>query len=100
MSPEVLGSVVHYFSHLHVAVLALAEPIRIGDWLHIAGHTTDLIQQVVSLQIDHRSVSEAGPGQDVALKVEDHVREHDVVYRITVEQAREFEDRRLLERSW
>jgi effector-binding domain-containing protein len=100
MPREELGRVAHYFSHLQVAVLELAKPIHVGDWLHIAGHTTDLVQQVVSLQINHRPVMEAGPDQDVALKVVDHVREHDVIYRIPVEEAREFEDKRLLERAW
>jgi len=100
MSREEIGRIRHYFSHLHVAVLELAEPIHVGDWLHIAGHTTDLVQQVISLQINHWPVMEAAPGQDVALKVVDHVREHDAVYRITVEEAREFEGQRLLERSW
>jgi putative protease len=100
MSQPGIGHVVHYFSHLHVAVLALAAPIHVGDWLHIAGHTTDLVQQVVSLQINHRPVDVAGPGQDVALKVVDHVREHDVIYVITSEEARQFEEQRPLEASW
>jgi putative protease len=100
MSREEIGRIAHYYSHLHVAVLVLSEPLRIGDWVHIAGHTTDLVQQVVSLQIDHRPVSEARPGQDVALQVVDHVREHDMVYRVSVEEAKEYQDKGLFGRSW
>jgi putative protease len=100
MSNHRLGRVTHYFDHLHVATLALEEPIRVGDWLHFCGHTTDFVQQVVSLQIEHQPVAEAAPGQDVAVKVSDHVRVHDAVYRITVDEAREFEETQALERPW
>lgn len=87
MARQPLGRVTHYYEHLHVAVLALTDTIRVGDWLHIVGHTTDFPQPVVSLQIEHQPVAEAGPGQEVALQVNDRVREHDVVFRITAEEA-------------
>jgi hypothetical protein len=91
MPHELIGHVTHYYDHLHVAVLKLEAPIRLGDWLHIAGHTTDFVQPALSLQIDHQPVSEAAPGQDVALKVAGPARVHDAVYRITREEAVEFE---------
>jgi len=92
MSSRLVGRVTHYFEHLNVAVLALTDVIRVGDWLHIVGHTTDFPQPVVSLQINHQPVSEAHPGQDVALKVNDRVREHDAVFRITAEEAQAIEE--------
>ena len=33
------------------------------------------------MEVEHRSVQQAGPGDDVALAVDDHVREHDLVFR-------------------
>ncbi len=99
MSGIRIGQVTHYYDHLHVAVLALTDLIRVGDRVHILGHTTDFQQQVTSLEINHQPVPEAQPGQDVALKVIGHVRAHDVVYRITAEEARELADTRTLERS-
>lgn len=89
MSANSIGHVTHYFDHLRVAVLALSETVRIGDWLHFVGHTTDFPQAVVSMQIDHRPVVEAGPGQDVALHVAERVRPHDVIFRITADEARQ-----------
>lgn len=77
-----IGVVTHYYSHLSVAVVQLNEgPLRVGDPIHIKGHTTDLRQSVESMEVDHQSVQEAAAGQIFGLKVRDHVREHDQIYR-------------------
>ena len=81
---ERIGVVTHYFSHLSVAVLKLeAATLRVGDTIHIRGHTTDFEQRVDSLEVNHAPVQEVGPKDDFGLKVREHVREHDVVYRVT-----------------
>jgi hypothetical protein len=81
---ERIGVVTHYYGHLSVAVVKL-EPgttLRVGDNIHVKGHTTDFGQPVESLQVAHAPVSEVGPNDDFGLKVKDPVREHDVVYRV------------------
>jgi outer membrane biosynthesis protein TonB len=78
-----IGIVTHYFSHLSVAVIRIeAGMLREGDTIHIKGHTSDFRQRVASMEVDHVHVPEARPGQSVGLKVSDHAREHDVVYRV------------------
>ena len=73
----------HYFSHLAVAVVKLeAATLRVGDTIHIRGHTTDFKQRVDSLEVNHAPVQEVGPKDDFGLKVREHVREHDVVYKV------------------
>jgi translation initiation factor IF-2 len=59
-----------------------AEGINVGDVLHFKGHTTDLIVEVGSMQINHEMVKEAKVGDEVGIKVSDRVRIHDQVYRI------------------
>ena len=76
-----IGTVTHYFSQLSVAAVSLEQPLRVGERIHIRGHTTDLVQSVDSMQVDHAPVEEAKPGDDVALQVADHVRDHDKIYR-------------------
>jgi hypothetical protein len=78
---DAIGRVTHYYSHLSVAALSLDEALTVGDRIHIRGHTTDLVQSVDSLEVEHEHVESAGPGADVALHVNDHVREHDAIYR-------------------
>jgi putative protease len=80
---DAVGRVTHYYGHLSVAAVSLDQPLAVGDRIHIRGHTTDLVQDVGSLEVEHRSIEQANPGDDVALKVTDHVREHDLIYRET-----------------
>jgi putative protease len=78
---DAIGRVTHYFSHLSVAGVQLQGPLAVGDRIHIRGHTTDLVQDVSSMEVEHAAVQSAGPGDDVALKVDDHVRDHDLIYK-------------------
>jgi len=77
-----IGKVTHYFNHLNVAVLKLTDGLKLGDTIHILGHVTDLTEKVSSMQVNHQPVVWVKPGDDVALRVEEPVREHDVVYRV------------------
>ena len=81
---EKIGVVTHYYGDLSVAVVKL-EPgitLRVGDNIHIKGHTSDFTQHVDALQVGHAPVNEVGPHDDFGLKVVEHAREHDVVYRV------------------
>ena len=81
---ERIGVVTHYFSHLSVAVVKLESgTLRVGDNIHFRGHTTDFGQRVESLQVNHAPVAEVRPKDDFGLKVREHVRENDVVYKVT-----------------
>ncbi|HUO43333.1 MAG TPA: EF-Tu/IF-2/RF-3 family GTPase [Burkholderiales bacterium] len=78
-----IGVVTHYFGHLSVAVIKIEQgTLRVGDAIHIKGHTTDFNQRVQSLQVEHQPVSEVGRNDDFGIKVTDHVREGDVVYKV------------------
>jgi len=85
MSGTQIGQITHYFDHINVAALALTEPLRVGDTIHILGHSTDFQQKVTSLQIEHQAVNEAKAGDDVAMKVTQKVHPHDKVFKITDE---------------
>jgi hypothetical protein len=79
-----IGVVIHYYSHLSVATLRLelGTTLHVGDVIHIRGHTTDFTQKVDSLEIDHAPVTEVGPNDDFGLKVIEHAREHDAVFKV------------------
>jgi putative protease len=85
MSGTQIGIVTHFFDHISVAVLSLTEALRVGDTVHILGHSTDFRQEVTSMQIEHKEVPEAKPGDDVALKVSQKVHVHDKVFKLTDE---------------
>jgi len=79
-----IGVVTHYYGHLSVVAMQL-EPgatLRVGDVIHISGHTTDFTQRVESLEVNHAPVTEVAPNEDFGLKVVEHAREHDVVFKV------------------
>lgn len=85
MAEEEIGRVTHYYAKIGVAAIELdGGSLSVGDTIHILGHTTDLTQPVESLQIEHESVEQAVKGQAVGIRVADHVREHDRVFKVTV----------------
>ena len=49
MAEELVGSITHYFAKPEVGVVKLVAEIKIGDVLHIRGHTTDVEQQISSM---------------------------------------------------
>jgi translation elongation factor EF-1alpha len=81
---EEIGRITHYFSRLGVGVVELvAGELRVGDTIHIKGHTTDFYQKVESMQVEHQQVSVAKKGDSIGLKVIDQVREHNKVFRVS-----------------
>ena len=82
---EPIGVVTHYYGHLSVAVVRLdSGTLSVGDTIRIIGHTSNFRQKVESLQIEHQAVTEVGRRQEFGIKVKEHVREHDVVYKVTM----------------
>ncbi|HLC65517.1 MAG TPA: translation elongation factor-like protein [Candidatus Nanoarchaeia archaeon] len=82
MPEEEVGIVSHYYTHLAVGVVELSKPLKVGDKIHIKGANTEFTQKVESMQIEHLKVQEAKAGQGIGLKVIDHVRQHDKVYKV------------------
>jgi putative protease len=83
---EEIGKITHYFSKINVGVLELSRgSVKVGDTLHIKGHTTDYYQKIQSMQVEHAPVEFAEKGMQVGLKVEASVREGDLVLKVTEE---------------
>jgi len=78
-----IGKVTHYFPHVRAgAILIERGSIRIGDTVHIKGHTTDFKQSVKSLQINRLAVQKASKGKEIGLRVKARVRINDSVYKV------------------
>jgi len=83
MPEEEIGKVDTFFARPVVAGINLTSSLKIGDTIHIIGHTTDLQCRVESMQINNAEVNEASSGDSVGVKVPDRVRNGDHVYRVT-----------------
>ena len=84
---ERVGTVTHYFGHLSVAAVRIdSGSLRVGDMIHVVGRTSDFRQRIESMQVEHAPVSEVRAGQEFGLKVTDHARENDSVYKAAAPQ--------------
>ena len=78
-----VGQVSDYFAKPVVAGITLTDVLKVGDKVHIRGHTTDLEFAVDSMQINNANVTEGKAGDGVGIKVPDRVRPGDKVYVVT-----------------
>jgi len=83
MKEKEVGTVSDFFAHVVVAGITLSGTLKVGDKVHIKGHTTDLEMDITSMQIDNKNVTEAKKGKSVGVKVPDRVRPGDFVYKVT-----------------
>jgi len=83
MAEEVeIGRVSDFFARPVVAGIELTAKLKLGDKIHIKGHTTDLELVVESMQIQNVDVKEGKPRDAVGIKVPDRVRRGDKVYKV------------------
>jgi len=75
-----IGKVSSYFSHAEVAAIKLSGALKVGDKIHIKGHTSDFEQKVDSMQINRKPVKAAKKGDEIGIKVKEKVRPNDKVY--------------------
>ncbi len=76
------GKIIKYYGTIGVASVEVFDRLATGDIIHIKGQTTDFDQRIASMEIDHLRVSSVAKGQRAGIKVSDHVRENDLVYRV------------------
>ena len=82
MPEEVVGEVMDFFARPVVAGIDLTGTLKVGDRIHIKGHTTDIEFTVESMQINNVDVKEAKAEDAVGVKVSDRVRRGDKVYKV------------------
>jgi putative protease len=84
MAEEKIGVVIHYWSKLSVAGVRLTGGVlKVGDTIHVKGHTSDFAQHVESMHIGTETVDAARAGDEVGIGVNELAREHDEVFKVT-----------------
>ena len=84
MAEQLIGTVTHYFGKAQVAAIKITDgQLNVGDTIHVLGHTSDFTQTLDSMQIDRAAVESANVGDEIGVRVVEHAREHDQVFRVT-----------------
>lgn len=83
MGEHLVGTVRHFYGKPGVAGIELSGELKVGDTIHVLGHTSDFVTSVESLQIEHETVEAAKAGDAVGVKVKERARVHDEVFVVT-----------------
>ena len=83
MPEEAIGKVTDFFARPVVAGIELTATLKLGDKIHIKGHTTDMEFTVDSMQINNADVTQAKAKDSIGIKVSERVRRGDIVYKVT-----------------
>ena len=65
------------------ATLDVKRSTAVGDTIHIKGAHTELTETVASMEVEHRKIEVANPGEEFGLQVADRVRTGDRVFKVT-----------------
>lgn len=80
MPEKLIGKVENFFQKPSVAAVRVeGEGLKVGAKIKFHGATTDFVQIVDSMQIEHQNVSEAKIGELVGIKTTARVRPGDKV---------------------
>ena len=82
MQEQEIGHITHYYGHLSVGIIELSDTLKVGDSIHIKGHSSDFTQTVDSMQVEHTSVQQAQAKDAVGIKVAQKVHPQDKVYKV------------------
>lgn len=77
-----IGKITHYFDRIGVGVIELTDDLKVGDTIKIVGGDREIIQEVSSMQIEHKNIEKAKGGEAIGLKVEGVVKPGDSVYKV------------------
>ncbi len=75
-----IGEVTHYYDKIGVAVVKFSKGVKTGDTIQFKGAHTDFTQAIGSMQFDHKSIESAKKGDEVGMKVDEHVKEGDQIF--------------------
>ncbi|MDI6778135.1 MAG: hypothetical protein QMD77_03000 [Patescibacteria group bacterium] len=69
MADQEVGKVIHYYDKAMVAVVKLAQNLKLGDSVKIVKGEEEFDLTVDSMQLDHKPISAGKAGEEVAIKV-------------------------------
>lgn len=82
MEEKEVGTITHYYGHVSVVIIELNDSLKVGDTVHIKGHSSDFTQLIDSMQIEHAIVNEAKKGDAIGVKVSQKAHVNDKAYKV------------------
>lgn len=79
-SKDQIGKITHFYSKLGVGIIKLTKGLKVGDTIQVKGNTSDFKQKIEEIQLDHKSIEKGEKGQEIGVKLNEKVRDGDVVF--------------------
>lgn len=69
-----IGQVIHVFDKILVAVVKLGAPLKVGETVKFKHGETEFTQTIESMEIEHKKVTSAKKGEEVAIKLDQPIK--------------------------
>jgi putative protease len=80
---KLIGKVNHFFNKISVAIIEVTDDeLKIGDTIHVKGNAADFNQAITSMQVERVPVQAAKKGDQVGIKMDAPVHDHDEVFKV------------------
>lgn len=77
-----IGKVIHYYDKISVAIVRLEKKLSVGDRVKFVKGDNVFEQTVESMEIKHGKLTEAKPGDEVGIKLDQTAKEGTFVYTV------------------
>ena len=75
-----IGKVIHSYDKIGVAVVRLSSAVKTGDTVKVKSGDAEFEDVIASMQVDHKEVSSAKKGAEVAMKLSQKAKEGSMLY--------------------
>ena len=77
-----IGKVIHYYDNISVAIVKLEKKLSVGKTVKFVKGDNVFEQTVESMEIKHGKLTEAKPGDEVGIKVDQTAKEGTLMYAV------------------
>jgi putative protease len=75
MAVKKIGTVIHFYDKILVAIVKLSAPLKTGDSIKFKHGDKEFTQTVDSMELEHKPINSAKKGSEIGLKVDQPVKE-------------------------
>ncbi|MCX6816444.1 MAG: hypothetical protein NTZ93_01050 [Candidatus Beckwithbacteria bacterium] len=80
MAAKKIGTVIHFYDKILVAIVKLSAPLKTNDSIKLKHGDKEFTQTVDSIELEHKKIAGAKKGDEVGLKVNQPVKEKTEVF--------------------
>lgn len=79
---DLIGKVIHYYDKIGVAVVKLTKGLKVGGKVKFEKGDMTFDQTIESMQLEHEQITEGKKGEEIAVKVNQVVKNGTGVYKM------------------